>query len=357
MSESSARLEIGKDAFPAASEHLTETVATHLPFHVLVPYKNLLKRYFSAAPWDAGDEQNLRELVSPHLDEGRWEVEVASGLWLDHGVAPDGYFMRAHGGAAATGQDESLFAKAFSGPVVPEATPHPQKVKFSYGGAPAPGLWYQQGEPVSDPRAAALLADPGVTDVMVAGDFVTVGLAPGRSWRDHLDGYLDLVTEVFAGAGEISPPAITRDQMLQAAGPQRGSSPDLHLADPDAAEGRAMLLSALGDADHRRRRIAVAILAESADVEVRDSALRRGFSDERLSVRRTAVDEARTASLRDLLEAALHEADPWIRWRAVRNLAEIGLGASRPAVAALAADADFQVRFEVARVLLAEEVP
>ncbi len=33
----------------------------------------------------------------------------------------------------------SIFDRVFDGPVVPEATPHPRKVKFTTGGTAAPG--------------------------------------------------------------------------------------------------------------------------------------------------------------------------------------------------------------------------
>ncbi len=102
------------------------------------------------------------------------------------------------------------------------------------------------------------------------------------------------------------------------------------------------------------RRIAVAVLAESTDSDRAETAIRTGWSDRSRVVRRTAVDVAADLGderLRDLFEDALGDDDPWMRWRAVRALGEIGVGPSRGAVAARSDDGDFQVRFEVARVL------
>jgi HEAT repeat protein len=71
-------------------------------------------------------------------------------------------------------------------------------------------------------------------------------------------------------------------------------------------------------------------------------------------VRRTAIDAAADTedpAARGLFELALRSDDPWIRWKAVHALGDIGLGESRAAVATLSEDEDFQVRLEVAGVL------
>jgi HEAT repeat protein len=66
-------------------------------------------------------------------------------------------------------------------------------------------------------------------------------------------------------------------------------------------------------------------------------------------VRRAAVDAvvgARRPELRPLLEASLADADAWIRWKALRGLAELGAGPSGAAVEPLLEDPDFRVRLE-----------
>ena len=80
----------------------------------------------------------------------------------------------------------------------------------------------------------------------------------------------------------------------------------------------------------------------------------RLVEDPSRSVRRATVDtvgDARREELRPLLETALGDADPWIRWRALRGIAQLGADASRGAVAGLAADPDFRVRLEAARTI------
>ena len=47
-----------------------------------------------------------------------------------------------------------------------------------------------------------------------------------------------------------------------------------------------------------------------------------------------------------MFEEAIFDRDPWIRWRAVRALADIGAKASLDQIVLAAADEDFQVRFE-----------
>jgi HEAT repeat protein len=80
----------------------------------------------------------------------------------------------------------------------------------------------------------------------------------------------------------------------------------------------------------------------------------RLLDDSSRSVRRAVVDsvgDARRPELRPLLEQALGDPDAWIRWRALRGIAALGVTPSRAAVEALAADPDFRVRLESARVL------
>jgi HEAT repeat protein len=62
------------------------------------------------------------------------------------------------------------------------------------------------------------------------------------------------------------------------------------------------------------------------------------------------VDAGRE-ELRPLLEGALGDADAWVRWKALRGLAELGAGPSRDVIGAKAADPDFRVRLEAAAAL------
>jgi HEAT repeat protein len=237
-------------------------------------------------------------------------------------------------------------------------------VKFTTGGTPAPGVWYRRGdpEPVVDEKVRRLFAEPDVTDVMVAGDFVTVGIAATSSWERRLEPLLALVTELYAASEPSVAAGRTREELLQEAGGlrPRHRPEELHLLDPDDETDRATLDAAFDDEQPRVRRIAVAVLAESGDAIVRRRAVWRGFEDTSRTVRRTAVDaaaaiaadaEAADPELRPLFTAALASDDAWIRWKAVRALGDLDPGPTRDDLELVLDDPDFQVRFEVEKVL------
>lgn len=337
----------------SASAFLTEEVAMRLPFESLGPFKNLLKAFFSPLPWTDDHRNELNDLVRPHLDDDAWFThDLGKGLVLSHGIRNGRYVLDAAG--AHTHTAPSIFDRVFDGPVVPEPTPHPRKVKFNIGGDPAPGRWYRRSDDVDDDRVAALLEDDHVTDVMVAGDFVTVGLARSAPWELHLDPMLDRVTELFWTPERAvgTAPARTREELVEE-GLQtrvRARPEELHLLDPDDAEHRTLLEEAAAEGDARLRRVAVATLSGASNRSYAADVLWAGYGDESRLVRRVAIDAAADAEeegLRPLLEDALDDEDPWIRWKSVRALRDIDIGPSREEVAALREDPDFQVRFEV----------
>jgi len=332
-----------------ASQHLTSEIAMQLPFESLGPFKDLLKQFFSGAPWTPADEARLSALVTEHLSEGMWEHQLDADITLQHGIVEGTYLIRLEGTAETS---ISVFDQVFAGPVVPEPTPHPRKVKFSLGGQPAPGVWHRRGEPVEDDRVVTLFEQPDVTDVMVAGDFVTVGIGATSSWEERLPALLELVTDLFWAGEERVGTERTRDELLEEAGRLSVAElrpEDLHLMDPDRSEHRALLVAALDAGDPRRRRAAVATLALSGDGDVAAAAVVTGYREESRTVRRTAVDAAadrEDEQFRPLFEEAIFDRDPWIRWRAVRALDDIGPGPSLDEIVLAAADEDFQVRFE-----------
>ncbi len=338
-----------------ASGYLTTDIAMQLPFEALGPFKTLLRRFFSNESFTSADRQELSSVVAPHVATGWWEHDLGGGISLRHGIA-DGSYVIWVSGASSGGS--SVFDRVFDGPVVPEATPHPRKVKFVVGGTPAPGRWYLRHDADSreDPRVERLFAEPDVTDVMVAGDFVTIGIGSRSSWERRLEPILALVTELFGGeAGSMPAPARTRDELLEEAGRSAGERPEeLHLLDPDLAGDRERLLGALESVDPKVRRVAVAILLESSDQSVRSAAVERGMIDSSRIVRRTTVDAAADSGhevFRPVFEGALADDDPWIRWKAVRSLGELGIASSSALIEEATQDGDFQVRFEAARVL------
>lgn len=332
-----------------ASRHLTAEIAMLLPFEALAPFKDALKQFFSRAAWTPADEARLSALVTEHVPTGMWEHDLGHGITLTHGIVEGMYLIRVEGGTAPA---ESVFDRVFSGPVIPETTPHPRKVKFRVGGEPAPGVWHRRGQPVEDERVVSLFVEDDVTDVMVAGDFVTVGLAGRSSWEDRLDAILALVTDLFWDGKTTKPPERTRDELMEEAGRlgvDEVRAEDLHLMDPDRSEHRALLVAALGATDARRRRAAVATLALSGDTDVARAAIITGYREDSKIVRRTAIDAAgdlEDEAYRPLFAEAVFDADPWIRWRAVRAISDIGVGSSEEQIILATADEDFQVRME-----------
>jgi hypothetical protein len=333
----------------AAAAHLTAEVAMRLPFEDLARFKTLLKKYFSPQAWSDEDAAALSSIVAPVLDEDWWEHRLDDDLILQHGMVNGVYSVAVIGDAASAG---SIFDRVFTGPVIPEATPHPMKVKFNIGGPKGPGRWYRRGDDPADDRAAAVLGEPDVSDIMVAGDFVTVGLSRGSAWEDQLDDILALVTDLFfdPDAPPYAVPTRTRDELV-GEGLRTTVPRDLHLLDPDQPEHRQLLQTALHDLNAEIRRLALATLAQSSDDSFAAEVLAGAYDDSHRIVRRMAIDGAAdlaSESVRTLLERGLDDADAWIRWKAIRGLREIGLGSSAELVASLANDDDFQVRFEAA---------
>jgi hypothetical protein len=354
--DATRRIIAARELVATASGYLTTDIAVGLPFEVLGPFKAQLRRFFSPEGWLEEDAQTLSDLVTPHVSREWWEHDLGGGITLAYGIR-DGRFELWAGGAGTAAP--SIFDRVFNGPVVPEATPHPRKVKFATGGQPAPGIWHRRQDPdrSEDPRVERLFAEPDVTDVMVAGDFVTIGIGARSSWENRLEPLLALVTELFADPEAAHhPPTRTREELMHEAGRAVSSArpEELHLLDPDDGDDRARLARALDADDPRVRRIAVAVLLEASDADTRRQAVTAGMADPSRLVRRTAIDAAADTEeerFRPLFEQVLDDDDAWIRWKAVRSLGELGLGISRARVEPLTDDADFQVRFEVAKVL------
>ncbi len=267
-------------------------------------------------------------------------------------------------------------AGTFDGPVVPEATPNPRSIRFQVGPIHrGPSRWYESAAAAADdPGPARLFAEfEEVANVLVGPDFVAVGLRRAADWERLLRPVLDVVTDEFAdpdappdtsgprvmggpaGAGVVGggdgrrrTPDNRRASRLDRAWADLGSlRPG---ADPDdLARVRA---AAAGD-DPSHRQVAANLLGEADPAAAADDWARL-VVDRVRSVRRAAVDavvDAGREELRPLLETALADADAWVRWKALRGLADLGADASRAAIEPLAADPDFRIRLEVAAAL------
>ena len=117
----------------------------------------------------------------------------------------------------------------------------------------------------------------------------------------------------------------------------------------------AVVREAAAGPDPSRRQVAASLLREADEGGAAEDWARLA-TDKVRSVRRATVDavvDVGRQELRPLLEAALADSDAWIRWKALRGLAELGPQPSRDAIAARADDPDFRVRLEAAAALRA----
>ena len=383
------RLVVERSLVRAAFDLITVDAMMALPFESLGPTKALLKRFFSTDPWGTEDDEALAAAVGP--GEGTWRHDLDSDVVLRYGWEDNRFGVRVERSAGFRGELGSAgepveqpagdsLAGTFDGPVVPEATPNPRSIRFQVG--PIHGgtsRWYESAAAAADdPGSARLFAEfEEVANVLVGPDFVAVGLRRATDWERLLRPVLAVVTDEFAdpdappdksgprvmggpagagipggGAPPPSPRAATtggrRLSRLERAWADLGS---LHpgASTDDLAQVRA---AAAGD-DPARRQVAASLLGE-ADPEVAAADWARLVVDPVRSVRRAAVDsvvDAGRPELRPLLETALADADGWVRWKALRGLAELGTGPSRESVSGLADDPDFRVRLEVAAAL------
>jgi hypothetical protein len=373
--DAARRLVVERNLVAAAFAHLTDAF-TSLPFESLGPVKTLLKRFLSTGPWTADDDEALATAVGP--GHGRWERELAPDLTLEFGWDGDGRFRV----GLRSGQDfpeheqkalpTSGLDATFDGPVVPEATPNPRTIRFGFGHPVhrGPSKWYESANAAGDdPRVARLFSEfERVANVLVGPDFVAVGLRRPGDWEDLLAPVLAVVTEEFAdpeddtaarpsgaagGPAWLSGGAATgardgrRLTRLEQAWRDLGS---LRPADP---ADLAQVLAAASGADPSHRQVAANLLREADPARARAEWARLVVDPVR-AVRRAAVDamvDAGRDELRPLLESALGDADAWVRWKALRGLAELGPAPSRAAIEAKADDPDFRVRLEAAAAL------
>jgi len=251
----------------------------------------------------------------------------------------------------------------FGGVVVPEATPSPRTIRFATPPlGDGPSRAFTRDDAGDDPPVARLFAvSAEVTNVLVGPTFVAVTIARPDAWESLLAPLLDAVTDGFAGAatptstsgapapagpGPGSPVADHEPRRLETAWRELGAA-----TGSDDHDARVV---AATRADEPERRQVAAVLLADVDAAVAATLWARLVEDPSRSVRRATVDtvgDARREELRPLLETALGDADPWIRWRALRGIAQLGADASRGAVAGLAADPDFRVRLEAARTI------
>jgi len=375
--DAARRLVVERGLVAAAFGHLTDAF-TDLPFESLGPVKTLLKRYLSTTAWSSGDDEALAEAIG--AGDGWWERNLDADVSIGFGWDGGRFRVHVRSGAVDTGPvadratTDPLDA-TFDGPVVPEATPNPRTIRFGFRHPvhDGPSRWYESAAATGDdPRVARLFGDfDEVANVLVGGDFVAVGLRRPTDWEALLVPVLAVVTGAFAdpdqqggrplSTGAKGGPAGLTGRPAQTAGDDRPLTRleqawrDLGALHPVGPADLATLLAAASGPDQSHRQVAANLLREADPASARDGWSRLAGDPVR-AVRRAAVDamvDAGRDDLRPLLEAALGDADAWVRWKALRGLVELGPGPSLDAIAPTTADPDFRVRLEAAAALRA----
>jgi hypothetical protein len=324
-------------------------------------------------PWTTADDEALADAIGPGTG-GVARHELEPGLTLVWGWDAGRFRLRVTSAEAAERSPDDAapnleLGALFDSVVVPEATPSPRTIRFATPPLHAgPGRAFARDAADADARVARIFgAFADVTDVLVGPDFVAVTIArPGR-WESLLGPMLRAVTEEFADDRDEETPDRERAGTTTPGGPgsdpeRAGSRPprrlerawtelgSLHADRPDDLE---RVLAAAHDDNPARRQVAAALLAD-APPDVATATWAHLLGDSSRMVRRSVVDVVvgvGREELRPLLEQALDDADAWVRWKALRGIAELGVLASRAAVETLALDTDFRVRLEAARML------
>lgn len=355
--------------------HLNQVV-DGLSLEALGPVKQALKRFFSTQPWTEDDDDVLADAVGAGTGTGREELEP--GLTLVWGWENGRFRLRLESespparavperrGAA----DTDDLARSFDGDVVPEATPSPRTIRFATPLLHAgPGRAYDSTEAAAtDPSVARIFGRfDEVTNVLVGPDFVAVTISRPDRWETLLAPILQVVSEEFTGkggdedAGAGPPMTITltvgTDEDSDRA-PRRieRAWSELGALRADRPEHLDRVVAAARDAEPARRQVAATLLAD-APPETAARAWEHLLGDASRAVRRSVVDAMAGSGreeLRPLLDRAVGDDDAWVRWKALRGIAALGVGSSRATVEARASDPDFRVRLEATRLLTAE---
>ncbi|HEX2849504.1 MAG TPA: HEAT repeat domain-containing protein [Acidimicrobiales bacterium] len=366
---------------PRAAVALATKAFTSVPFENLGTAKALLKKYFSAEPWTAVDDRALASAVG--AGEGFFTEALDDELQVSFGWVDGRFLLRAEPATPQAAEDVAAsaagveghadLARTFDGAIVPEATPNPRTLAFRTGpihdGA---SISYSRAGAAGDPRVGRLFDSfSDIASVMVARDFVAITVRRPDRWEPILAEVLDVLNAEFPATSTDSdppaPPPGGGPAMVRGA---EGVGPRSHdveraasalerawaeLGSLDAAQpdGLARLLTVGRGDDVAGRRVVANRLGE-APPDVAAGEWRRLVDDRSRLVRRAAVDaivDAGREELRPLLEHALADGDAWVRWKALRGLADLGVLPSRALVAPLASDRDFRVRLEAAAAL------
>ena len=379
MSQEPRQLVAERGLTAAAVQALTPLMDA-VSFESLAIVKDLLKRFFSAGPWTAVDAVALSGAIGappgdakPEAGERMLRRRLDADLTLVAGWVDAAFFVDVLAEADRPDSDDQWAAtdlgSTFDYDVIPEPTPNPRTLRFATPPrADAPSQSYTRGSAARDERVQAIFdSDERVIDVLVASDFVAVSVARASNWPAMLEPVLRAVASGFGGAAadggtaerEPAPgQGVTLDVRAHSnrEAARRPRKPtrldraweDLGGLDLTQPEGIAALAAAARDGDVAQRQVAARLLVD-APSDVALEAWSLVLADASRVVRRAALDavvDAEREELRPLLERALHDADGWIRWKALHGLVTLGAAPSLEVIDALAADPDFRVRLE-----------
>jgi hypothetical protein len=344
-----------RELTPIAVQHLVRDALGRVDLDRLAPTKGLLKRFFSTEAWGPADDDALAALIGP--GQGWWTHRLDDNLTLEFGWR-DGLFHLDVVPAPLGALDAA---------VVPEATPNPRTLRFVTGPIhDGPSRWYASVDASDDPRATHIFnVSHAVENVLVGPDFVAVGLTRPDDWPGLLTPITHIVETEFASGPVSSRDAEPTYKASESSNRQRDPSRHAHHSTlerawrnlgrlhPDRPDDLQKIVGALSSPDAADRQVAARLLID-ADPTIADNAWNALLDDPSRSVRRATVDaivDAQRNELRPLLERALTDHDSWIRWKALRGLAELGIAPSRHAVTPLTNDSDFRVRLEATTAL------
>jgi hypothetical protein len=343
-----------------AVRHLNEVV-DGLSLDALGPVKQALKRFFSDQAWTEADDAALADAVGAGTGTVRKELEP--GLTLVWGWEDGRFRLRLE-------SDDADLDRSFEGVVVPEATPSPRTIRFATPPLRAgPSSTFDSADAAAaDARVARLFGEfDAVTNVLVGPDFVAVTIARADRWEALLAPILQVVAEEFTGEGGDEdtgpePPMTitltvgTEEEGVRAPRRLERAWSELGALRADRPEHLDRVVAAGRDPEPARRQVAAALLVD-APPEVAARAWEHLLGDSSRSVRRSVVDAVAGTgreALRPLLDRAVDDDDAWVRWKALRGIAGLGIGPSRATVEVRTSDPDFRVRLEATRLLTGE---
>ena len=364
-----ARLRVAeRNLVPVAFGHLMDDALSTVPYDALGRTEALLRRFFSAEAWTDAHASVLAEAVGP--GEGWWSRPLDDEIALEYGWRDDRFtiLLSAVALPSPAAIDESPPATLDS-PVVPEATPDPRTMRFRRDPIDdGESLWFESPASAQAYWRAARLFDqfPEVADVLIGPDFVAVSLRRASDWERLLSQVRAAVAGVFEGPAPALEPRWMQDTTTPGEHRRSAASSsrvtrlarawaELRPLRPAVSRDLETLITSSQGDDPFLRQVAASLLLE-ADPPIAAKHWERLLADPALGVRRATADAMANAcryELRPLLERALGDDDGWVRWKALRGLAELGPEPSRDAIGALARDPDFRVRVEVVNLLQA----